>query len=243
MTDFPASPLPPAEFFEQWLPQRFAAAELTPALREADLSLGVVLRGEGGGEWLLTIEDGALRVASGGEWLPTIEDGASRVASGGEWLPTIEDGASRVAGGARKGVPVTLVQGVAEWRGGLWEGRGGAFSARVSALFDPVALAAALKDREKLLLRDGPVSHLERVGAHVELRVTGAPGGDWSAGVLLGPGSIERPDARIVLTERDADALIEGRLDVVEALMGGKLQLEGDSGFLLKLPRLFGWLA
>ena len=51
MTDFPASPLPPAEFFEQWLPQRFAAAELTPALREADLSLGVVLRGEGGGEW------------------------------------------------------------------------------------------------------------------------------------------------------------------------------------------------
>jgi len=209
MTDFPASPLPPAEFFEQWLPQRFAAAELTPALREADLSLGVVLRGEGGGEW----------------------------------LPTIEDGASRVAGGARKGVPVTLVQGVAEWRGGLWEGRGGAFSARVSALFDPVALAAALKDREKLLLRDGPVSHLERVGAHVELRVTGAPGGDWSAGVLLGPGSIERPDARIVLTERDADALIEGRLDVVEALMGGKLQLEGDSGFLLKLPRLFGWLA
>ena len=46
-----------------------------------------------------------------------------------------------------------------------------------------------------------------------------------------------------MLTEADAEALVEGKLDVVEAVMGGKLQLEGDSGLLLKLPRLFGLLA
>jgi len=209
MTDFPASPLPPDEFFGHWLPQRFATAELTPALREAKLSLGVVLQGEGGGEWLVTLGDGGLHVA----------------------------------GGSCNGAPLTLVQSVADWRGGLWEGRGGAFSARLSALFDPVALASALKGREALVLDGGLMSRVEPIGAHLAVRVTGAPGGDWGAGVLLGPGSLDEPDARIVLTETDAEALLEGKLEVVEAVMGGKLRLEGDSGLLLKLPRLFGLLA
>ena len=75
------------------------------------------------------------------------------------------------------------------------------------------------------------------------MRVTGVPGGDWSAGVLLGPGSLDAADARIVLTAGDAEALAEGRLDAVEALMGGKLRFEGDSGLLLKLPQLFGLFA
>jgi len=208
MTDFPASPITPAEFFEAFVPQRFAAAELPPALAGAKFALGVVLQGDAGGEWLLEIAEGALAVTSG----------------------------------SRDGAAVTVVQTVADWRGGLWEGRGGVFGSRVSALFDPVVLAGALEGREKFLVDGGPLRRVERIGAHLEVRVTGAPSGDWSAGVLLGPGTLEAPDARIVLTEADAEALVEGKLDVVEAVMGGKLQLEGDSGLLLKLPRLLGWL-
>lgn len=206
MTAFPASPLPPAEFFEEFLAQRFATAELPPALRGADLSLGVALVGEGGGEWLLRTGGGGLRVERG----------------------------------SRNGAPITLVQSVADWRGALWEGRGGAFSARAAALFDPVVLFDALKGREEQLLAPGLLDRVERVGAHIEVCVTGVRGGDWSAGVLLGSGSLDDADARIVLTEADAEALVEGRLDVLDALMGGKLRFEGDSGLLLKLPQLFG---
>jgi len=206
MTAFPASPLPPAEFFEEFLPQRFATAELPPALCDAEFSLGVALVGEGGGEWLLQLGGGALRVERG----------------------------------SRNGAPVTLVQSVADWRGGLWEGRGGAFSARAASLFDPLVLIDAMKGREDRLLAPGLLDRVEGIAAHLEVRVTGVPGGDWSAGVLLGPGSLDAADARIVLTADDAEALAEGRLDPVEALMSGKLRFEGDSGLLLKLPQLFG---
>ena len=166
---------------------------------------------------------------------------ALRGDGGGAWSFELADGALQVAPGARDDAPLTLVQSVADWRGGLWEGRGGAFGTRVSALFDPVVAVQALAGRERWLASGDPAERFAKLGAHIGVRVTGAPAGDWSAGLVLGAGSRDAADACVVLTEAYAADLLEGRLDVIDAVMGGKVQLEGDSGLLLKLPRLFGW--
>jgi len=65
MVEFPASPIPAAEFFERFLPRAFAAADLPDALRRLDTSFGVFLEGLGGGEWLVLLGGGKLRVEPG----------------------------------------------------------------------------------------------------------------------------------------------------------------------------------
>jgi len=62
MPDFPAAPLSPAKFLEQWLPRAFADADVPEDVKSADVALGIVLWGEGGGEWVLRVQSGALQV-------------------------------------------------------------------------------------------------------------------------------------------------------------------------------------
>jgi hypothetical protein len=62
MAEFPASPMPPSEFLEEFLPRAFAEADLPEAAKQASVKLGVRLEGEGGGEWTFQIQGGSLRV-------------------------------------------------------------------------------------------------------------------------------------------------------------------------------------
>lgn len=62
MAEFPAAPIPPSEFFESWLPKAFAEADIPDAQKNVDVKLGVVIEGEGGGEWVFHIDQGQLRV-------------------------------------------------------------------------------------------------------------------------------------------------------------------------------------
>jgi hypothetical protein len=64
MAEFPATPLPAAEFFESWLPNAFAEAELPEEQRNVEAHIGVLLHGEGGGEWVMHVNEGALRVSA-----------------------------------------------------------------------------------------------------------------------------------------------------------------------------------
>ena len=62
---------------------------------------------------------------------------------GGEWVLHCSAASSRVAPGSREQAAFTFVQSVADWRGALWEGRGGAIGRQAVAMFQPGAQAAA----------------------------------------------------------------------------------------------------
>ena len=65
LSDFPDTPIPAAEFFEAFVPARFAAAGLTSAVAGFDIAWGVHLSGEGGGEWLYRLSGGVFGVSAG----------------------------------------------------------------------------------------------------------------------------------------------------------------------------------
>jgi hypothetical protein len=63
MSEFPASPVSPAEFIENFLPRAFAEADVPESVISFEGKLGVKLEGEGGGEWTFRVEGGALQVS------------------------------------------------------------------------------------------------------------------------------------------------------------------------------------
>jgi hypothetical protein len=81
MAEFPASPVSPSEFLEEFLPRAFAEAELPGPVKQASAKLGVRLEGEGGGEWTFQIQDGFLRVRAE----PREETAATIVQSVEDW--------------------------------------------------------------------------------------------------------------------------------------------------------------
>ena len=204
MSDFPDTPLPAAEFLEDWLPRAFAAAEVPDEVKAVDLELGVQLEGEGGGEWLFQLLNGSLDV---------------RAAS-------------------REAAAFTLVQTVADWRGALWEGRGGAIGKGASSVFRPAALAGVDTASGGLLKPPGPaaLAQMRALDGLLSLVVTGAEGGDWGVRFKLGPGEIPaEPNTRVTLSADDAAALERGELNPIEALMAGRIQVDGDIALLMQM--------
>ncbi len=65
MAEAPSASLSPREYLEEWLPRAFARAGLPPGSEGLDVSLGLVLEGEGGGEWVVRIAGGGVQVARG----------------------------------------------------------------------------------------------------------------------------------------------------------------------------------
>jgi len=62
MPEFPASPIPPKEFLESWLPKAIAEVGLPENAKSVDVKLGIRLEGDGGGDWLYHIAGGAVTV-------------------------------------------------------------------------------------------------------------------------------------------------------------------------------------
>jgi hypothetical protein len=203
MAEFPASPLSPSEFFEDFLPKAFAAADLPEELRALELTLGVRLEGEGGGEWLVHLRAGSARVEPG----------------------------------PRASAAFTVVQSVDDWRGALWEGRGGAIGRQAAAVFRPGARPARAGEL-------GPPSpaalaQMQALSGLLRLCVTGGAGGDWSVGLRLGPGEIPaEPTTTVSIRAEDADALERGDLNPLEAFMGGRIQVAGDLALLMQMQAI-----
>jgi len=65
MREFPRSPISPAELLEQYLPAAFAASTRPAYAADLSLALGVRLVGAGGGEWVLDLRGGDVRVRAG----------------------------------------------------------------------------------------------------------------------------------------------------------------------------------
>jgi len=209
MAEFPASPLPPAQFLEQWLPQAFAAAEIPEEARNVDVQVGVCLQGDGGGEWVFEVKDGALTVQPG----------------------------------SREDCAFTFVQSVDDWRGALWEGRGGAIGRQSVALFKPGSQPAAGAGGPGQMGAGPPnaaaLEEMRKLDGVIRMQVTNAEGGDWAVGFKLGPGPIpEEPTTTVSITAEDAAALESGELDPMQAFMGGKLQVQGDMTLMMQMQAI-----
>jgi len=157
---------------------------------------------------------------------------------------------------------LTLVQRVDDWRAVLWEGRPAfiaealgfaratesgrrprppAGAPRPAALPDARSLAELRSLRGRLAIRveaaHGTVASIGS-GSGPAAREAG-----WRLDVVLGPGAIPaEPDARVELDAEQAEAIRQGRLHPLEALMSGQLRLEGDLGLILALQAI-AWRA
>jgi len=204
MPELPASPIPAAEFFERFLPRAFAEGEVPDVLRRIDAIFGVRLEGAGGGEWLVELRGGRLRVKPN----------------------------------TREGAAVTLVQSVDDWRGALWEGRGGEIGRQAAALFEPGALAQS-RVGDVVGPSIAALQRVEGVSGLVRVDVLDGAAGDWSLGLFLGPGSVpNEPTTTVSLRVEDAEAMARGDLGPIEAFMGGRIQVQGDVALLMQLQAI-----
>jgi hypothetical protein len=128
------------------------------------------------------------------------------------------------------------VQSVADWRGALWEGRGGAFGRASQALFQPGAGAAA---GGASVFSPAALQQLQVLRGLIQVVLTGGPGGDWSVGFKLGPGPTpEPPTTTVTIAAADADAMERGELDPMQAFMSGKIQIAGDMTLLMQMQAI-----
>ena len=199
MSQLPPAGTSPKEFFEVHVPRAYAAATLPESARQLDLTLGVKLEGEGGGEWRIHLKDGAMKVEPG-----SVEDAA-----------------------------FTVIQSVDDWRGALWEGRGGAFGKQSRALFEPGAGSGAGA------LPPSALAQLQMLRGVIKMVVGGGPGGDWAVAFKLGPGPIpEQPTTTVTVSADDAAALERGELDPMQAFMSGRIQIAGDMTLLMQMQAI-----
>jgi len=201
MPEFPTSPVAPAELLEDFLPAAFEALPPPPGTESLKLALGLRLDGAEGGEWVVELEEGRVRVRAG----------------------------------SRDATAFSYVQSVDDWRGALWEGRGGWLGRGAAALFRP----GAEESQAAMGLVGGALPRaLQALGAVrglLRVDVTG-PDGDWRVAVQLGPGAIpEEPTAIVSVAAEDIDEMIAGRLAPMEAFMAGRVRVTGDMTLLLQI--------
>jgi hypothetical protein len=205
MPAFPAAPMSPAEFLERWLPEAFAEADVPDDVRAADVALGVLLEGPGGGEWVLRVKGGALDVSAG----------------------------------SRADTAFTFVQSVADWRGALWEGRGGAIGEGAAGLFRPGQVAQGAAGGMGGAPSLAALEQLRVLSGVIRMVVEGGEGGDWAVAFKLGPGDIPaEATTTVTIAAADAAKLQSGELDPMEAFMAGRIRVMGDMALMLQMQAI-----
>jgi hypothetical protein len=96
MADFPRAPVSPAELLENYLPAAFAESVRADAIAGVAVSLGVRIVGEQGGEWVIDLRDGALRVQRGAR----DQTAFTYVQSIGDWRGALWEGSGGAVGRA-----------------------------------------------------------------------------------------------------------------------------------------------
>ena len=194
---------------EDYLPRAFAEpGSLRDSLAGLDTRIGVRLEGEGGGEWVVHIEAGGLRVV------------AER----------------------RTQAAFSVIQSVRDWRGALWEGRGGAVGRQATAIFHADDLGAAEGSAGGLGRPPTPavLARMDRLDGLMRMVISGCDDGeDWRIDFKLGPGEIPpEPTTTITLRAEDAEALERGELNPLEAFMAGRIRVLGDVTLMLQMQAI-----
>ncbi len=82
------------------------------------------------------------------------------------------------------------------------------------------------------------------INATFQFELTGEGGGTWVVKIADGQctvtaGGIDRPSATIGMAAADYVAITQGKLDMAQAFMRGKIKVKGDMGLIMRLPALF----
>jgi hypothetical protein len=155
---------------------------------------------------------------------------------GGEWLYQLKGGELQVSRGATDDAAFTLVQSVADWRGALWEGRGGPVGQASQAMFQPGAGSAA---GGAGAFSPAALQPMQMLRGLIKAVVTGGAGGDWAVAIKLGPGPVpDPPTTTVTVAAADADAMARGELDPMQAFMSGKIQIAGDMTLLMQMQAI-----
>ncbi len=157
---------------------------------------------------------------------------------GGEWVFHLNRGNLEVHAGPRDEAAFTLVQSVDDWRGCLWEGRGGVFGQGAAALLQPGSSPGAGAAGSP-----GPspaaLKQMEALSGVIRLVVSGGTGGDWSVDFKLGPGAIpEEATTTLTISEADSEAMAKGELDPMQAFMAGRIQVAGDMALMMQVQAI-----
>jgi hypothetical protein len=160
---------------------------------------------------------------------------------GGEWVLQVENGALQVKAASRDDTAFTFVQSVDDWRGALWEGRGGAIGKAAAGLFRPDARAAAAGGVAGMGGAPPPAAleQMRSLNGLVRVVVKGGEGGDFAVGFKLGPGAIPtQPSATMSIDAADAAAMERGELDPLAAFMAGRIRVDGDMGLVMQMQAI-----
>jgi len=160
---------------------------------------------------------------------------------GGEWVFHMDKGQLSVAQSSRDETAFTYVQSVDDWRGSLWEERGGAIGKGAAAFFRPGAQAAAQAAPGQMggAPSASALSEMEKLSGVIRMVVSGGEGGDWSVGFKLGPGEIPaEPTTTITVTAEDAAAMDRGELDPMQAFMSGRMVVTGDMTLMMQMQAI-----
>lgn len=159
---------------------------------------------------------------------------------GGAWTFRVREGALSVEPGSREDAAFSLVLSTDDWRGALWEGRGGLIGQGAAALLTTRALqegapgAAGPPAPSPQLLRQ-----LAGLGGLIRAIVAGGEGGDWAVAAKLGPGPLpEEATTTVTIAAEDLQAIASGELDPMQAFMGGKVVVAGDMTLLMQMQAL-----
>ncbi len=161
---------------------------------------------------------------------------------GGEWVVHLDKGSVSVEAGPRDETAFTVVQSVDDWRGALWEGRGGAFGQGAVALFKPGGGAQPAGGTGPMgagAPSPAALQQMESLDGVIKMVVAGGEGGDWSLAFKLGQGEIpDEPTTTITITAADADAMATGELDPMQAFMAGRVQVAGDMALMMQMQAI-----
>ena len=154
---------------------------------------------------------------------------------GGAWTLVLRSRGLEIESGLD--APLTLGLSTRDWRGALWESRGGALGAFLARILGAEAGDGALG----LALRFdvAVVEKLAELDATLRLQVLEEVGEDWTLDLRLGPGPIaSRAEVTVAASERDTHALAAGELDPMSALMTGRIRVEGEMSLLVQVQAL-----
>jgi hypothetical protein len=155
---------------------------------------------------------------------------------GGEWLFRLAAGRLSVAAASREVAAFTVVQSVDDWRGALWEGRGGAIGQQAAAVFRPHEGLAAARSGAIAAPTPAALAAMRDLSGLVRLVVTGGEGGDWQVGFKLGPGEIPaEATTTLTLSSEDAAAMQRGELNPLEAFLKGRVRVAGDVTLVMQM--------
>ena len=154
---------------------------------------------------------------------------------GGDWLFHMNKGDLRVEPGTIDGADFTVIQTFEDWRGALWEGRGGAFGRQSQAMFQPGSGA----QQQGGGLTAAALEQLRALSGMIRMIVSGGEGGDWAVSFKLGPGEVpEEPTTTVTVKAEDADAMERGELDPMQAFMSGRILVAGDMTLMMQMQAI-----